>query len=160
MLNILIYTILSALALAGLILTLLDFPGIWLIYLSTVILGVVTGFETVTPLLLIILFFVSLLSTFIDNVVIALGAKKMGGSKWGMLGAILGGIVGLIIGSLPGLFLGPLIGATIFEYTFAHKDLNQSFKAGIGSFLGVFVSIILKTGVNIVMIVFVISKLL
>lgn len=159
MLNILLYTILGTLALVGLILTLLDFPGIWLIYLATVILAIVTGFETISPLLLIILFFVSLLSTFIDNIVIALGAKKMGGSKWGMLGAILGGIVGLIIGNLPGLFLGPLVGATIFELVFAHKDFNQSLRAGLGSFLGVFVSIILKTVVNVAIIVFVIYRL-
>jgi uncharacterized protein len=160
MINIVMYIILGALSLSGLILTLLDFPGIWLIYLSAVILGIVTGFETITPLLLVILFFISLLSTFIDNIVVALGAKTMGGSKWGMLGAILGGIIGLIVGNIIGLFLGPLIGATIFEYIFAHKDLNQSFKAGLGSFIGVFVSIILKTVVNISIIVFVISKLL
>ncbi len=160
MLDIVIYTIFGLLSLSGIILTILDMPGIWLIYLATVILAVVTGFEVITPLLLIILFFVSVLSTFIDNIVVALGAKKMGGSKWGMLGAILGGIIGLMVGNILGLFLGPLIGATIFEYMFAHKDLNQSFKAGVGSFIGVFVSIFLKTVVNVIIIVFVISVII
>jgi uncharacterized protein len=160
MLDIVVYTTFGLLSLLGILLTIIDLPGIWLIYLATVILAVVTGFEIITPLLLIILFFVSVLSTFIDNIVVALGARKMGGSKWGMLGAILGGIVGLIVGNLLGLFLGPLIGATLFEYIFAHKDISQSLRAGIGSFIGVFVSILLKTVVNVIIVVFVISKFL
>ena len=158
MFTIILYIVLGVLALAGLVLTVLDFPGIWLIYLATLILAIVDGFENITVLFLIILFFVSLLSTFIDNIVIALGAKKMGGSKWGMLGAVIGGIVGLMVGSLPGFFLGPLIGATLFELVFAHKDLNESFKAGIGSLIGLFFSILLKLVVNVGIIVFVVYR--
>ena len=159
MLNIILYTVLGIIALVGLVLTVLDLPGIWLIYLATLVIAIVDGFENITVLFLIILFFVSLLSTFIDNVVIALGAKKMGGSKWGMLGAVLGGIVGLIVGSIPGFFLGPLIGATLFELVFAHKDLNESFRAGIGSLFGLFFSILLKLVVNVGIIVFVVSRI-
>lgn len=160
MLEIIIYIVAAIFALTGLILTVLNFPGIWFIYISTVILAFYSGFEEISPLLLIILFFVAILSTFIDNIVVALGAKKMGGSKWGMLGAILGGIFGFIIGNLIGFILGPLIGATLFELVFADKDLNESLRAGVGSFLGVLVSIILKTGANIVIIVFVLSRLI
>ena len=158
MFTIILYIFLGVLALAGLVLVVLGFPGIWLIYLATLILAIVDGFENITVLFLIILFFVSLLSTFIDNIVIALGAKKMGGSKWGMLGAVIGGIVGLMVGSLPGFFLGPLIGATLFELVFAHKDLNESFKAGIGSLIGLFFSILLKLVVNVGIIVFVVYR--
>lgn len=160
MLEIIIYIVAAIFALTGLILTILNFPGIWFVYISTVILAFYSGFEEISPLLLIILFFVAILSTFIDNIVVALGAKKMGGSKWGMLGAILGGIFGFIIGNLIGFILGPLIGATLFELVFADKDLNESLRAGVGSFLGVLVSIILKTGANIVIIVFVLSRLI
>jgi uncharacterized protein len=159
MFEIVIYTVAGILALSGLVLTLLDFPGIWLVFLSTVVVAALTGFETITPLLLIILFFVSLLSTFIDNIVVALGAKKMGASKWGMLGAILGGIVGLMIGNIVGFLFGPLVGATLFELIFAHKDLNQSLKSGMGSLIGLFVSVLLKTVVNVSIIVFGVSRL-
>ncbi len=160
MLNIVIYIILAIITLLGLVLTVLNFPGVWLIYIATLILAIVEGFEIISPLLLIIIFFISLLSTFVDNIALALGAKKMGGSKWGMLGAILGGVAGLIVGSFLGLFLGPLIGATLFELLFAHKDMQQSFKAGIGSFLGVFLGIFFKMVVNVLIIVFVISRFL
>jgi uncharacterized protein YqgC (DUF456 family) len=84
----------------------------------------------------------------------------MGGSIWGMIGAILGGFIGLIIGNIVGIILGPLIGAFLFEYALARKDFNASLKAGIGTFIGMIVTVLLKTGVNIGMIVFVITKLL
>ncbi len=160
MLNIFIYTIAGLLSLAGIVLTVVSFPGIWLIYISTIMVAILDKFEVITPTILIILFVISVLSTLVDNIVIALGAKKLGGTGWGMAGGIIGGIVGLIVGNLVGMFVGPLIGATLFELVFAHKDINQSFKAGIGSFIGIFVSIVLKIGINVGIIVYVISRLL
>jgi uncharacterized protein YqgC (DUF456 family) len=160
MLEITIYIVAGIFALTGLILTIFNFPGIWFVYISTVVLAFYTDFEKISPLLLLILFFVAILSTFIDNIVAALGAKKMGGSKWGMLGAILGGIFGFIIGNFIGFVLGPLIGATLFELIFADKELNEAFKSGVGSLIGVFISIFLKVAVNIFIIVFVLSRLL
>jgi uncharacterized protein len=160
MLTVVVYILLGIIAIAGLVLTVLDLPGIWLIYLSTLILAWITGFEVITIPVLVILFFISFLSTFIDNIVVALGAKRMGGSKWGMLGAVLGGIVGLMIGNVIGLLLGPLIGATSFELVFAHKNFNESLKAGIGSFIGLLLSIVLKLAINVGIIVYVLSRVI
>lgn len=160
MLNIFIYTIAGLLSLAGIVLTVVSFPGIWLIYISTLMVAILDNFQVITPTILIVLFVIAVLSTLVDNIVIALGAKKLGGTGWGMAGGIIGGIVGLIVGNLVGMFVGPLIGATLFELVFAHKDINQSFKAGIGSFIGIFVSIVLKIGINVGIIVYVISRLL
>jgi len=157
MLEIIIYIILALLCIAGVILTIFTLPGIWLVYIAVLILAWMGSFEIITPLILVILFVLSVLSTILDNVVIALGAKKLGGSTWGMVGAILGGIVGLAIGNIPGMFVGPIVGATLFELIFAHKDLRTSFKAGIGSFLGLLFSIVLKIGFTIGMIVYVLS---
>lgn len=157
MIEISIYIILALLSIAGVILTVLTLPGVWLVYLSVFILAVMDKFEIITPTILIVLFILSMLSTFIDNIVVALGAKKLGGSNWGMLGAILGGIVGLVIGNIVGMFLGPILGATLFELIFAHKDIKTSLKAGIGSFLGILFSLILKVSFTIGMIVYVIS---
>jgi uncharacterized protein YqgC (DUF456 family) len=56
--------------------------------------------------------------------------------------------------------LGPLVGATLFELVFAHKDLNESFRSGIGSLIGLFFSVFLKIAVNISIIIYVLSKLL
>lgn len=157
MLEVILYIFLALLGLAGVILTALTLPGVWLVYIAVLILAWMGSFEVITPLILIILFVLSLFSTVVDNIVMALGAKKLGGSNWGMLGAILGGIVGLAVGNIPGMFLGPIVGATLFELIFAHKDFNTSLKAGLGSFLGILVSIVLKVGFTIGMIVYVLS---
>ena len=68
MVDILIYVFLCILAIGGIILTLLSFPGVWLIYIAIVILAFLGDFLIITPVILIILFFLSLLSTFIDNI--------------------------------------------------------------------------------------------
>lgn len=157
MLEIIVYIFLGILSISGVILTILTLPGIWLVYIAVFILAWMESFAVITPLILVILFVLSVFSTIADNIVMAMGAKKLGGSNWGMLGAILGGIVGLMVGNIPGMFLGPIVGATLFELIFANKDFNSSFKAGIGSFVGLFIGIVLKVGFTIGMIVYVLS---
>ena len=160
MFEIIAYIFLGILSLTGLVLTVLSLPGVWLIYISAFVLAWMGHFEIVTPVILIILFIVSLLSTLADNVIVALGAQKLGGSGWGMAGAIIGGIVGLVVGNLVGMLIGPVLGATAFELLFAHKDFNSSFKAGIGSFIGLLLSIVFKIGINVGIIVFVLSRVI
>lgn len=160
MISALIYITFGVLVILGLVLTFLDFPGIWLIDIAALIFAIYDGFENITVLFLIILFLISILIAFIDNIVIALGAKKMGGSKWGVLGAVLGGIVGVVIGNIFGFLLGPLIGATLFELLFAHKDLKESLKSGFGSLVGIFVSIFLKSVITVTIVIVIISRII
>jgi hypothetical protein len=159
-LNILIYIFTGLISLLGIILTFLSIPGVWLIWISTLLIALVEGFTVITPTILMVLFAISLLSTFIDNIVNILGVKAMGGTVYGMIGAILGGIVGLIVGNIFGFVFGPLIGAFLFEYAFARKTFNQSLKAGFGTFLGMLLTIVLKTGVNVGIVIYVINKLI
>lgn len=160
MLSALIYITFGVLVILGLILTFLDFPGIWLIDIAALILAIYDGFENITVLFLIILFLISILIAFIDNIVIAVGAKKMGSSKWGMFGAVLGGLVGVVIGNILGFLLGPLIGATLFELLFAHKDLKESLKSGFGSLVGIFVSVFLKSVITVTIVIVIISRII
>ena len=66
----------------------------------------------------------------------ALGAKKFGGSKYGVWGAILGGIAGIPFGGLVGVILGTIIGAAVFELLFNKEKFGQSMKIGFGAGLG------------------------
>ncbi len=157
MLEIIIYVILAVVSVAGVILTIFALPGVWLVYISIIILAILGKFAIITPTILIILFLLTLLSTFIDNIVIALGAKKLGGSKYGMIGAILGVFIGALIANIPGMLIGSFLGATLGEYIFAKKDLNKSLKAGLGSFIGVITSIVLKVGFSIGMIIYILT---
>ena len=157
MVDILIYVFLCILAIGGIILTLFSFPGVWLIYIAIVVLAFMGGFAVITPVILIVLFFLSLLSTFIDNITVALGAKSMGGSKYGMAGAVIGLMIGSITGGIVGMLIGSFLGAVLGEYLFSKKDANGSLKAGIGSFLGIVTSIVLKIGVCIGMIIYILT---
>lgn len=159
-LEIAVYTVAAVMSLVGLILTLVSIPGVWLIYLSTILLAVLNGFQDLTPTVLIVLLAITLISTFIDEIVNALGVKAMGGTIWGMIGAILGGIVGIIVGNILGVVFGPLFGAFLFEFFLGRKSFKESIKSGIGTFVGMLLTILLKTGVNVAMIIFVLLKLL
>lgn len=92
----------------------------------------------------------------LDYIVPAWGTKKLGGSKWGVWGSVLGLLIGLFFG-LPGIIIGPFVGAVVFEliyFNFHPKQKNidmphnQKFKtaliSGLGSFLGLLVGTILK----------------
>jgi hypothetical protein len=158
-LQIAVYIIAIILTVSGLLLTIFALPGVWLIYVSTVLIAVIDNFQTFTPEVLLILFLVSLLSTFIDNIIAALGVKVMGGSVWGMLGAILGGILGIFLGNIFGAILGPLLGAFLFEFLLNRKSVKESVRAGLGTFLGFLFSVLFKTVINIGLIVYVVINL-
>ena len=157
--NIIIYILLGIISLAGLVLTVINLPGIWLIFGVTLVAGIMDKFENITPLILVVLFILCLASTFVDNIAAALGAKKFGGTGWGMAGAVIGGIVGIFIGGVWGIFLGPLVGAVLFEMLFAKKDMITSLKAGWGTFIGILISMILKLGLSVGIIIFTITKI-
>lgn len=157
--TIILYILLGIIALAGLVLTVINLPGIWLIFGATLVAGIMDKFQNLTPIILVVLFFLCLASTFADNIAAALGAKKFGGTGWGMAGAVIGGIVGIFVGGVGGIFLGPLVGAVLFEMIFAKKDMATSLKAGWGTFIGILVSMILKLGLSVGIIIFTITRI-
>ena len=157
--NIIIYILLGIVSLAGLVLTVINLPGIWLIFGATVVAGIMDKFQNITPIILIVFFILCVASTFADNIAAALDAKMFGGTGMGMAGAVIGGIVGLFLGAW-GIILGPLVGAVLFEMLFANKDLSTSLKAGWGTFIGILVSMILKLGLSVVIIIFTITRIL
>ncbi len=148
------------LALGGLTLTLLSLPGVWLIFLSAVIIAILGGFETITGLTLLILFFICIFSTIVDNLLLTLVSKKSGASNYGALGALIGGMLGLLIANIPGMLIGPFVGAVLAEYLLAKKSFNQSIKSGWASFVGFLLGTGLKILINIGLIIFIASKAL
>jgi len=85
----------------------------------------------------------------LDNVIPVYGAKKYGGSPFGVWGSILGLLAGLffppfglIIGPIAGAFLGEMIGG---------KTSDQAFRAAWGSFVGFMASTLLKVIASLMM---------
>lgn len=86
---------------------------------------------------------IAIIITVLDNIVPVLGTKKMGGSKKGIWGSIIGLIFGLLFLGPLGILIGPFVGAIVGELIDG-KELNLAIKAGLGSFLGFLTGTILK----------------
>ena len=62
------------------------------------------------------------------------GAKKLGATWRGAVGAIVGGLIGLFFG-LVGILIGPFAGAMIFEMA-GGREWRKASRAGVGATLG------------------------
>ena len=92
---------------------------------------------------IIITFIIAITIWLLDYIIPALGTKKFGGSKAGMIGTTLGLIVGLIAPIPGGIIIGPFVGAFIGEMS-NKNDSKIALKAAFGSFLGFLTSAFIK----------------
>lgn len=78
----------------------------------------------------------------LDYVIPALGAKYVGGSKWGAWGCTIGTLLGMFF--MPwGLLLGPFLGAVVGELM-AGRNSGEAIRSGLGSLLGFLFGTVLK----------------
>ena len=103
----------------------------------------------ISNLFLIITLIIALLIWVLDYFIPALGTKKFGGSKYGMIGTTLGLIIGIISPVPGGIIIGPFLGALIGEL-FNRADSETALKAAFGSFLGFITSTFLKFVVAVI----------
>ncbi len=108
--------------------------------------------------LIIVTFIIAILIFLLDYIIPAVGTKKFGGSRAGMIGTSIGLVVGLLSPIPGGIIIGPFIGAFIGEM-FNKNDSKVAFKAAVGSFLGFLASTFIKFIVSIIYLGIFISKL-
>lgn len=132
-------------------------PGPFMGWIGLLLLHLTTVIPMSYPFLLIT-FLISVVIWMLDYIIPPLATKKLGGSKYGVIGTSIGLIVGIFtpipLGFLFGAFLGALIGELIYN----HKDIQRAFKAAFGSLLGFLASTTLKLMVSLVFIGLYISK--
>ncbi|MBC3757042.1 DUF456 domain-containing protein [Hyunsoonleella sp. SJ7] len=108
---------------------------------------------------LAVTFIVATLIWLLDYIIPAVGTKRFGGSKYGMIGTTIGLIVGLVAPIPGGIIIGPFFGALIGELI--HKnDSKTAVKAAFGSFIGFLTSTFLKFVVAIIFLGLYIGKLI
>lgn len=98
---------------------------------------------------LIITLVIAIIIWTLDYVIPALGTKRFGGSKYGMIGTSIGLIIGLIAPIPGGIIIGPFIGALLGELL-NKKDTKSATKAAFGSFLGFLTSTFIKFIVTVI----------
>jgi len=101
---------------------------------------------------------IALLIWLLDYLIPAMGTKKFGGSKSGVIGTTLGLIIGLLSPIPLGFIIGAFVGAFIGELIHDSKDTSRAVKAAFGSFLGFLFSTTLKFMVSLVFLVLYINK--
>jgi uncharacterized protein YqgC (DUF456 family) len=90
--------------------------------------------------------------TVIDNVIPVYGTKKMGGSKKGVWGATIGLVIGLFFAPI-GLIVGPFAGAFVGEMI-GGKDTRTALKSGLGSLVG----FLMGTGLKLIVSGWILAK--
>lgn len=128
----------------GLVANFLSIPGNFIIALNTFWYGIATSFEKVTWSFLLTLIIIAAAIEFAEYLIIALGAKRYGASRWGVVGAILGGIIGglsgftfsPIFGAITGGFVGVIIGTMLLELIIKGRNIKVAFHAMLGALIG------------------------
>ena len=139
--------LLVAAGLAGLVLPVI--PGVPLVYLGIVAAAWAGGFTKIGGFTLSVCGVLAVLAFAVDYVAGVLGAKRMGATPWGLVGAVAGTIVGLFFG-LPGLIVGPAAGAVGFEY-WKDPNFKKASKAGAGVVIGFALGVIAKCAIAVTM---------
>ena len=126
-------------------------PGTTLIFLIALLHRLYFDIYGAANWVLAILAGIALFSMGVDFLAGMLGAKSMGATRLGMIGALLGVMVGVFF-SWPGLILGPFFGAFLFELM-GKRASGEATKAGFGAVLGLFLGVLGKMVCGLIMII-------
>lgn len=139
---------LVVIGLAGTIIPIL--PGIPLIFGGFLLWGLASGWKDYSLQTVIILGSVTVAIWLLEYYAGALGAKKYGASKAGVLGAVLGGILGVFAFNIPGLVIGSFLGAVLGE-VITGRSRQEAWRAGWGAFVGFLAGTAIKIIAGIIM---------
>jgi len=145
---------------ASVAVTPIGLPGTFIIAVSVLIFDVLTDFDGFNSALIVFLFVLAILMEILEATLSGYMAKRFGGSKMSIFGAIAGGLVGAIwgtmilpvVGTLIGAFAGAFSGAFLGEY-FLSREFDRSLLAGIGAFIGAVGGKTMKTITALAMVV-------
>lgn len=143
-------------ALAGLFLTALGFPGTWLFLFAAVMAKVLAWTPELTWLMIGIGIGLAVAGEVIEWVASVRWTERYGGSRragWGALaGGIIGAVVGIpipVVGSIVGSFLGSFAGALLAEYS-ATRSRGLAGRVAWGALIGRVVATGAKVGIGVV----------
>lgn len=110
-------------------------PSIPVIYGGFLVYGLGTGWKDYGAGLMVALGIITLLILALDYLAGAMGARKFGGSRTGMIGSVVGAVVGLIVFNVIGLIVGVFAGAVMGELL-QGRTTHEAIRSGWGAFLG------------------------
>jgi len=126
-------------------------PSTPLVMLAAIGHRLVFGDHSANNTVFVILLALMALSLVMDYLASMVGAKKLGATWRGVLGAVVGGLIGIFF-ALPGIILGPFIGATLFEMI-GGREFQDAARAGVGAMVGLLVGAVGKLACCVAMMV-------
>lgn len=140
------YVLAIALIIIGIVGTVLPvLPGVPIVFGGMLLAAWADHFAHIGTFTLVVLGVLTALALILDFVAGMLGAKRVGASRYAVVGAMLGTLFGIFLG-LPGLLLGPFVGALLGELL-AGGTLHKATGVGVGTWLGFVVGAIAKLGI-------------
>ncbi|MFC1923375.1 DUF456 domain-containing protein [Chloroflexota bacterium] len=136
----------------GLVLLIIPiFPGITVIWLAALLYGIVTGFDTLGIVILVLITLGMIVGVTADNVLMGAGARQ-GGASWLTIGvALFAGIVGTVLfPPIGGLIAIPL--AIFLLELLRNREWRGAWRATRGVALGWGLSFLVRFGIGLVMI--------
>ena len=122
-------------------------PGPPLGYIALILIHF-SRFANFSGKFLLITAIITVIITIIDYVIPIWGTKKLGGSRAGVFGSVIGLLIGLFFSPV-GIIVGPFVGAVIGELI-TGRNTNDALKSGFGSFVGFFFGTVMKLSVCMV----------
>ena len=141
-----------AIMFCGLVGTILPIiPSVPIIYAAYFLYGLGTAWKDYGFGLMVCLGGLTVFVVVMDYLAGAVGARKFGGSREGMIGSIILAFIGFIYLNLPGLILGTFGGALLGELING-RNLREATRSGLGALLGFLAGSLFKMMTSIVMI--------
>jgi hypothetical protein len=149
--DIALWVLAFALIAVGLIGTVMPaLPGPPLVLLGILLAAWIDRFAKISGLVCAIVSVLALAAIAIDWIAGALGARRVGASKWAVIGATVGAILGVLSGFW-GLLFMPLAGAAIGEFI-ARQDLLRAGQVGLATWIGMLLGTVAKLAIVAMMI--------
>lgn len=144
------WLIAAALIVIGLLGTILPvLPGLPVMFAGMWLAAWADGYTRIGAGTLVVLGLLVVIAIAVDFFASLVGARRVGASNKGMLGAGVGGVLGLFFG-LPGLVAGPFLGAAAGEM--AHgREWREATRIGVGTWIGLLLGAIFKLALAMAM---------
>ncbi|OGD65808.1 hypothetical protein A3F08_01815 [Candidatus Berkelbacteria bacterium RIFCSPHIGHO2_12_FULL_36_9] len=123
-------------------------PGVPLVFLGILIYAFYTNFTIISLSTILLFAGLMILSIIVDYTSGLIGAKKLGATKYGIWGGLIGLLIGLVFSPFGfiSVILMPLVG-TITGELIGGKKIFESSQIGIGTLIGYLIAIIIDLSI-------------
>lgn len=155
--TVVLWVVAVALIVVGVIGTVLPaLPGVILVFGGIALAAWIDDFTRIPVWVVLLLGAMTAVAWIVDYAAAAMGAKRVGASKFAIFGALIGTFVGVFTG-LWGLLFMPLVGAAIGEFV-AQRDFRRAGTVGLATWLGMLLGTAIKIAIVFTMLgVFVVA---